>query len=442
MPRLDPGVLDELDRWLAPADAELAARYPGEAPARQPVHTVYVPADQLTPGVAADWGGQALAALDRHAGDPRALAAATGLDERLVAEVHPRVLAKLAAEPVEDLRIDFEDGYGPRPPDREDADAVAAAGALAAAVAAGSAPPHVGLRIRSLEAATRRRGLRTLDLFLGRLLATAELPDGFVVTLPKPTDVRQVEAMAAVCERLEQAHGLGRGRLRFELQVETPQSVVGADGTVTVARMLHAAGGRCAGLHYGTYDYSAACGIAAAYQSLDHPAADHAKAVMQVAAAGTGVRLSDGSTNVLPVGDTPAVHAAWRLHARLVRRSLERGFWQGWDLHPAQLPTRYLATYAFFREGLAAAAERLRAYAGRTAGGVLDEPATARALAGFVARGLDCGALDLAEVVEGTGLDRAALDAYRGAAAPRSSGPPWRSPGPPRSSGESPRRSP
>ena len=113
--------------------------------------------------------------------------------------------------------------------------------------------------------------------------------------------------------------------------------MLGADGTALVARMVHASGGRCTGLHYGTYDYSAACGIAAGYQCMEHPAADHAKAVMQVAAAGTGVRRRDGSTNILPVGDGESVHSAWRLHARLVRRSLERGFYQGWDLHPAQL---------------------------------------------------------------------------------------------------------
>jgi citrate lyase beta subunit len=411
-PRLGADVLDDLDRRLAPADADLAARYPGDAGARQPVHTVYVPADQMTPGLAADWGGQARAALDRHAGGAAALAEATGVDPELTARVYPGVLDKLAREPIEDLRLDFEDGYGPRPDEREDHDAVAAARALAEAAGAGTAPPYVGLRVKCLEAPTRRRGVRTLDLFLGALLAGSALPDGFVVTLPKVTDVRQVEAMALLCGLLERAHGLPAGRLRFEIQVETPQSILGADGTATVARMIHAAGGRCSGLHYGTYDYSAALGIAAAHQRMDHPAADHAKAVMQVAAAGTGVRLSDGSTNVLPVGDTAAVHAAWRLHCRLVHRSLARGYWQGWDMHPAQLPTRYLATYAFFREGLPAAAARLRAYAERRAGGVLDEPATAQALAGFVARGLDCGALDAGEVQERTGLDRAAIDRY------------------------------
>ena len=207
------------------------------------------------------------------------------------------------------------------------------------------------------------------------------------MTLPKVTAVEQVEALVHAAERLEAALGLGAGALRFEIQVETPQSILGPDGTALVARMVHASAGRCTGLHYGTYDYSAYCGIAAAQQSLEHPVADHAKAVMQAAAAGTGVRLSDGSTNVLPVGSPDEVRAAWANHLRLVRRSLERGYYQGWDLHPAQLPTRFAATFAFYREGWAAAAARLRTYVERRESGVLDEPATARALADFLLRG-------------------------------------------------------
>jgi citrate lyase beta subunit len=392
---------DELDARLADADARLAASYPGEAPGRQPVHTIYVPADSYDADTVPSLGRAAKAVLAEHGVTAQVLAEAVGLAPGLVVEVYDRVLAKLDAEPVEDLRIDFEDGYGNRPDAEEDAAAQATAKSLASSVAAGNGSPFSGIRFKSFEAPSRRRGLRTLDVFLETL---GPPPDGFVVTLPKVTSVEQVEAMALVAERLEQAHGIDR--LRFEIQIETPQSIVGPDGTALVARMIHAAAGRCSGLHYGTYDYSAACGIAAAYQSMEHPAADHAKAVMQVAAAGTGVRLSDGSTNVLPVGDADAVHAAWRLHVRLIRRSLERGFYQGWDLHPAQLPTRYVATYAFYREGVPAAAARLRDYLDRADSGFLDEPATALAMAGFICRGLDCGAVDESEV----GIERAVLD--------------------------------
>ncbi|MHA6626346.1 DUF6986 family protein [Pseudonocardia sichuanensis] len=401
---------DELDRTLAPLDSASAQRYPGDAGTRQPVHTVYVPADRYTEHTTAEWGAEARAALDAHGPVLRTAA------EELELDPHPpllldRVLAKLHREPVEDLRIDFEDGYGTRPDREEDAAAAAAARALAASTAAGTAPPFSGIRFKSLEAATRRRGLRTLDTVLGTLVETGGLPPGFVVTLPKVSAVEQVEAMVRVAETLERAHGLEPGRLRFEIQIETPQAVLGSDGTALVARMIHAAGTRCTGLHYGTYDYSASLGIAAEHQSMAHPAADHAKAVMQVAAAGTGVRLSDGSTNVLPIGDRDAVEAAWRLHLHLVRRSLERGFYQGWDMHPAQLPTRYAATYGFFRRSFPQAAARLRAYRERTASAFLDEPATAAALAGLLLRGLDCGALEAAEVVTASGADQPALKA-------------------------------
>jgi HpcH/HpaI aldolase/citrate lyase family len=399
---------------LAATDAELARRYHGDPGTRQPVHTVYVPADALTAGTVREWGDRALAALDAHAPDAAALAAVLGLSGELAADVHDRVRAKLRREPVEDLRIDFEDGYGSRPDAEEDAAAVAAARTITAAVADGAAPPYVGIRMKCMEAAVRDRGIRTLDLFLTTLLDGGGLPEGLLLTLPKVTFPAQVSAMAELCEEFERAAGLAPGRLGFEIQIETTQSILGPDGTATVPRLIDAARGRATGLHYGTFDYSAACGISAAHQSMDHPAADHAKAVMQVAAAGTGVRLSDGSTNVLPVGPTAQVHSAWRLHHGLVRRSLARGYYQGWDMHPGHLPTRYAATYAFYREGLDAACARLAAYTAKAGGDVMDEPATARALSGYLLRGLDCGAVDLAEVTGRTGLGRAELDALAG----------------------------
>jgi len=403
---LDETALAGIDARLAAADAALARDYPGPAPGPQPIHTVYVPADRFSGGLASAWGRAALAAMDEHAPDAAALTGATGFGPDEVAGAWPLVRTKLRTEPIEDLRVDFEDGYGDRPDAEEDAAAKAAVAAIAADLVGIGMPRHVGLRFKSLEAPTRRRGLRTLDLVVGGLVDAGGLPDGFKITLPKVTSVDQVEAMVEVCERLETTYGLPAGRLRFEVQIETPQAIVGADGTVTAARMIHSADGRCDGLHFGTYDYTAGLGIAGAQQRLDHPAADHAKAVLQVAAAGTGVAVSDGSSNVLPAGDRVAVHTAWALHAALVRRALERGLYQGWDLHPAQLVTRYLATFTFFRSGLPDALRRLSDYVGDRAAGVLDEPATAEALASYVLRALDCGAATADEVAEGTGLDR------------------------------------
>ncbi|PFG40784.1 citrate lyase beta subunit [Georgenia soli] len=405
---LDEGALRAVEDLLAPVDARLDRDYPGDDVSRQPVHTVYVPADRYGVGLARDWGEQARAALER-AGGTEALLEAARVPADLRDAVAAQVASKLECEPVEDLRIDLEDGYGDHG-DAEDDVAVAAGRTLRTELEQGVATPFVGIRFKSFERPTRRRGLRTLDLFLTTLLEGGDLPDGLLLTLPKVTAVEQVEAMVAVCDRIEQAHGLPAGRLGFEVQVETPQSILGPDGTALVARMVHAGEGRVTGLHYGTYDYSASLGISAAQQSMEHPAADHAKAVMQLAAAGTGVRLSDGSTNVLPVGEPEDVRSAWALHARLVRRSLERGYYQGWDLHPAQLPSRFAATYTFYREGTAAAAARLRAYLAREEGAVMDEPATARALAWFLQRGLDCGAV-LGEELAAAGVDPSALGA-------------------------------
>ncbi|SFY47729.1 DUF6986 family protein [Streptomyces sp. F-1] len=413
---LTGAVGEEISALLAPVDAELARRYPGDPGTRQPVHTVYVPGDAFAADTVRSWGDRALAALDEHAPDAASFAAVLGLADDLAEPVYSRVRAKLEREPIEDLRVDFEDGYGPRPDAEEDAAAARAARLIAEAAGSGTAAPYTGIRMKCMEAAVRERGIRTLDVFLTGLMAAGGLPDGLVLTLPKVTYPEQVSAFVRILEAFEKTHGLDAGRLGFEIQIETSQAILATDGTATVARMIQAAEGRATGLHYGTFDYSACLGVSAAYQASDHPAADHAKAVMQVAAAGTGVRVSDGSTNVLPVGPTDRVHDAWRLHYGLTRRALARAYYQGWDMHPGHIPTRYAAVFAFYREGFEQAADRLARYASRAGGDVMDEPATAKALGGYLLRGLDCGALDPAEVQERTGLTRAALEGF---AAPR-----------------------
>ncbi len=353
---------------------------------RQPVHTCYVPAGRIIASTVADWGREALESIEPE------------LLPELPEGVLDRVEAKLDREPIEDLRIDFEDGYGAPEDDVEDMDAESTAHIVSRWLEAGTAPPSFGLRIKSFDTkALRERGLRTLDIFL---TALGEVPPGFVITFPKVTSADQVEVFGEVLDLFGKA-------LRFEIQVETTQSVVDGEGRLAIPRFIEAGRGRVTGLHFGTYDYTAGCGLSAAQQHLAHGACDFARHVMQVSAAGTGVRLSDGSTNVLPVGDQK--RHGWDTHYRLVRRSLEHGFYQGWDLHPAQLVTRYAAVYAFYREGLDADAARLKSYVQRVSGGVLDEPATAQALSYSFLRAVDCGALDPVEVQVATGLDESAL---------------------------------
>jgi hypothetical protein len=146
-----------------------------------------------------------------------------------------------------------------------------------------------------------------------------------------------------------------------------------------------------------------------------HPSCDFAKHVMQVALAGTDVWISDGATNIMPVGkDRAVIHAAWKLHADQIRHSLVGGFYQGWDLHPAQLVTRYAAVFAFFLEGLSAASDRLKNFIQKAAqatlvGDVFDDAATGQGLLNYFLRAMNCGAISEQEAVEMSGLTIAEL---------------------------------
>jgi citrate lyase beta subunit len=407
-------ILDVLDK----GNLRVVQQFPGDSPARQPVHVVYGGAHLFKADAAQKLSAVALRVLQEHAPDAASLAGALGLDPALTARLYPRVVDKLTREAVEDFRIDFEDGFGNRPEAEEDEHAQLAAREVAAGLKNGTLPPSIGIRIKPLSEELKRRSLRTLDLFLTTLLdaTTGQLPSNFVITLPKITAPEQVSALAAACDAFEYWRDLDNGTLKFELMIETTQSVFAADGSVALPRLIAEGGGRITAAHFGTYDYTAACSITAAHQHMLHSACDFAKHVMQVALAGTGIWLSDGATNVMPIGSRDVVHRAWRLHAAHVRHSLVNGFYQGWDLHPAQLPSRYAAVYAFFLEGLDVASERLTNFVQKAAqatlvGDVFDDAATGQGLLNYFLRAMNCGAMTEEEAVEKSGLT---LDELRG----------------------------
>jgi citrate lyase beta subunit len=405
-------ILDLLDK----ANVGVAERFPGDSSARQPVHVVYGGAHLFKSDAAQKLGSVALRTLQEHAPDAASFGVALGLDAAVAARIYPRVVEKLTREPVEDLRIDFEDGFGNRPDREEDEQAQRAAAEVAAGMKDGTLPPSIGIRIKPLNEELKRRSLRTFDLFLTALLEKSggTLPPNFVVTLPKITAPEQVTALASACDAFEYWRDIAGLALKFELMIETTQSVFAADGTVALPRFIAEGHGRIVAAHFGTYDYTAACGITAAHQHMTHPVCDFAKHVMQVALAGTGIWLSDGATNVMPIGSREVVHRAWRLHAEHIRHSLVTGFYQGWDLHPAQLPSRYAAVYAFFLEGLDAASERLKNFVQKAAqatlvGDVFDDAATGQGLLNYFLRALNCGAITEDEAVEKSGLTLAEL---------------------------------
>ena len=452
---LAPESLHEITLRLEQAHKALERRYPGPPTARQPIHVVYGGAHLFGSGTTRRLGELALRSLDEYAPDFAAFAKAVGMpgaaglpDTRNAAAaiaksiefdteaarhenhaawfahtVYERVREKLQREPVEDYRIDFEDGYGNRPDDEEDGHAAAAANEVSAGMNAGALPPFIGIRLKPFTEELRERSIRTLDIFLTELAAKTrgELPKGFCLTLPKVSLPDEVAALADICSHIEPMLDLEPGALRIELMIETPQAIFNERGEVNLLPLVGAARGRCVAAHFGPYDYTASLSVAAPQQAIAHPAADFAREAMQVALAGTAVRISDGPVNILPIpphragkdgeplsarqaeANRATVHAAWKLHYECVRRALANGYYQGWDLHPAQLPTRYAAVYSFFLENLDSAAQRLRNFIEKAAqatriGHVFDDAAMAQGLLNYFLQAVNCGALKPDEV--------------------------------------------
>lgn len=429
--------------------------YPGDKPDRQPVHTVYGGANLFKSDTCIKMGEIALKSLQTYAPDFTVLAEVLQLDgymdlpkskkdiekytrklEKMKEEkakqspgwlaftIYHKIIEKLKSEPVEDFRIDFEDGFGNRPDDEEDATAVNAAQELAAGMEQKTISPFIGIRIKPFTEDLKTRGVRTLDIFLTTLLETTggRLPENFVVMLPKVTIPEQVTTLVRLFELIEKKNGLPPGSLKMETMVEATQIIMDEEGKNPLMKIIRAGEGRCIAAHFGTYDYTASCGITAKYQTMSHPVCDFAHHMTKVALGGTGIFLSDGATNVMPVAphrgeklsgkqkkeNKNSVHNAWRIGYGHTIHSLFNGFYQGWDLNPAQLPMRYAATYHFFLSSYEDAVIRLKSFIDRAAistltGDIFDDAATGQGLLNFFLKAMNCGAISEKEAMA-TGL--------------------------------------
>ena len=398
--------------------------YPGDRTDRQPVHTVYGGAHLFSYDTAEKFGKKALESFHAYAPNVQIFAKVFDLKPSLATRVYQKVQNKLKTEALEDFRIDFEDGFGNRSNKEEDAVAIRAAQQVAKGMREKTLPPFIGIRIKAFTEEMKERGLRTLDIFLTTLIAETggQLPDNFVVMLPKVTIPEQVSTLVRFFEILEEALSLPTHSLKMEMMVETTQSIMDKNGMNPLYQFLKTSEGRCIAMHFGTYDYTASCSITAKYQEMNHPVCDFAHHMTKVALAHTGIWLSDGATNTMPIGphrgqhltyeqmteNRQVVHRAWKKGYDHIRHSLWNGFYQGWDLNPAQLPMRYAAVFAFFLESYDDAVARLSTFVEKAAratliGDVFDDAATGQGLLNYFLRALNSGAISEQEVLK-TGL--------------------------------------
>lgn len=430
---IPPTKKEQLFGNLKEANTAFQQIYPGDRSERQPVHTLYGGANLFKYDAARALGARALEIFTTYAPDHRVFGKVFGMDTEngFSEKVYTKVIAKLKAEAIEDFRIDFEDGYGNRSNEEEDETARTAALEVARGMKEKTLPPFIGIRIKPFTEEMKDRGLRTLDIFISTLVKETggALPDNFIVMLPKVTIPEQPETLAGFFGILEEELKLSPGCLKMEMMVETTQSIMDINGTNPLYRFIKAAKGRCIAMHFGTYDYTASCSITARYQEMDHPVCDFAHHMTKVALAHTGIWLSDGATNTMPIGphrgdqlteaqqteNRETVHRAWKKGYDHIRHSLWNGFYQGWDLNPAQFPMRYAAVYAFFLESYDDAVDRLKTFVEKAAratliGDVFDDAATGQGLLNYFLRALNSGAITEEEVLV-TGLT---LDEIRG----------------------------
>lgn len=426
-----------------------------QIPFRTPVHVVYGGAHLFTSETPQKLGKIALKSLDEYAPNFMEFSKAMWLkgadilpnyedaiadlelqfienEEKLKREnyaawfaltVYQKTIDKLRREPVEDFRIDFEDGYGFRTDAEEDAHCISASNELAKI----SSLPFCGFRIKSFQKETFKRAIRTLDLFLTNLIekTNGELPENFAVTLPKVKRSEEIEILNELLNEFEKENALEKGAIKVEIMIETPEAIVNERGEINLKNLVEAGNGRVNSAHFGAYDYTASFGISGNHQHLRHEACNFARQMMQISLAPLGIRLSDSVTTDMPIAihkgenlseklliqNRRAVHSAWRKHFNNVTLSLIDGFYQSWDLHPAQMVARYAAVYSFFLDAKDEQARRLKGFIEKstqamTTGNVFDDAASANGLLNFFLRTLNCGAADEKEILEITGLSK------------------------------------
>lgn len=397
----------------------------------QPIHTFYGGAHLFRFNTAKKMGELALRGLTSYAknGDEllRVFAADTGVlpasdtrsqhEKALFAKIHSRLVSKLQTEPVEDYRVDFEDGYGVRSNEEEDDEAVRVAKETAKALEENQLPELFGLRIKALNKTYLKRSLRTLEIYISSLLenSNGRMPRYFIVTAPKIESPVEAKILNRALTEIEQKFNLPANSVYADLMIESPSAVI-SGGKLNIGNIIDAAGERCLAINIGIYDFTSMLGVAAQSQEYKHPFAGLLRLLLKMEIVQKRIYLSDGATHILPVeiygkekdsahpndalrsANRDAIHKAWRLAYNNNLHSLYYGIYQGWDLHPYQLIPRYVALYKYFLNDLSNSIERMKNFLGSDTNQSLtshffDDAASALGLYNYFVKAASCGAI-------------------------------------------------
>lgn len=340
----------------------------------QPIHVVYGGAQLFKESTLQNLPLKAREYFAQYVADAQSLRQLLGesWSEEESQKIYATVNRKLTERAIEDFRIDFEDGYGVRDDSDEDADAVRCAHIVANyhnQLAAQDEAIAVGFRVKPLGQGTYKRSLKTLFLILNSYAQSRQNRHDqrhqLMITLPKVESALQVALVQDILAAAEHEYGLPHGFFQMEALIENCEAFMSVlHGRSQLLEIVHAAKGRMAGLHFGVYDFNAALGIAPSCQDLHNDASSAAKFLMQLAVGNCeNVGLSDGVINVIPVrrdgqSDSDFVDAC-RFNYLKMKKSVEAGFYQSWDIHPSQVWLRMTAMTEFVLRSLPDTIDRL-----------------------------------------------------------------------------------
>lgn len=428
-------IYSEKSRLLIESLNEKFGEYHLSKTSVHPVHTVYGGAQLFHRNTLKKIGEKGIALIKNYFSEPPYCTVLSGesdvpLNSEIRQQVIDQTINKLTVNPVEDYRIDFEDGYGLRDSAKEDEDAERCAIELSELFqkSDNSSAFQTGIRIKSFSLPTLQRSIRTFDIFLSTFFQNCDIQNVpfLSVCLPKVTDLKEVELLLSLLTDYAKSHNLNTGFLRAEIMLETPEFYLKSNGFAALREMVDSFSGSFNALHLGLYDFTSSLGVQSADQKYNHPYLDFLRFQTIMQFSKSTIRLVDGATMEMPVekykksefaelseeecnANKIMIINAANAHTENIYHSMKMGFDSSWDLHPGQVAIRYLTLFTNYKKSFSAMRERFINFVENAAratvlNGQFDDAATGQGMLNYFIKGYRLGALS-ADDIRKTGFD-------------------------------------